>query len=194
MKSSIVADLEARLAQRGRRAAGRDELDAERGQPAREVDDAGLVGDGQQRAPDPDLTRLRHRPPSHRAADDTCGAPVIARPPPGADAPGRAARRRGRSAATASHSRSCSSGRSASRTSAGSVGVRAARPRAAAITGPVSTPSSTKWTVTPKTFTPYSSACSIARTPGERRQQRGMDVDDALREAGEEGRRRAAAM
>ena len=35
------------------------------------------------------------------------------------------------------------------------------------ITGPVSTPpsSSTKWTVTPNTLTPYSSACSIARTP-----------------------------
>ena len=32
--------------------------------------------------------------------------------------------------------------------------------------GPLSTPSSTKWTVTPTTFTPYSSACSIAPTPG----------------------------
>ena len=33
--------------------------------------------------------------------------------------------------------------------------------------GPLSTPSSTKWTVTPATFTPCSSACSMAPRPGK---------------------------
>jgi hypothetical protein len=48
------ANLQARLGQGRGRAAGRDELDAEAGQAAREVDDAALVGDRQQRASDRD--------------------------------------------------------------------------------------------------------------------------------------------
>ena len=47
------AHLEARRGKLGRRAAGRDELDAELGQAAREVDDPSLVRDGQQRPADP---------------------------------------------------------------------------------------------------------------------------------------------
>ena len=52
--------------------------------------------------------------------------------------------------------------------------------------GPLSTPSSTRWTVTPMTFTPCSSACSIAPTAGEGREERGMHVQDPAREAPDE--------
>jgi hypothetical protein len=52
---------EAAVAQRARRAAGRDELDAERLQSARELDDPGLIGDGQERATDADLARRARR-------------------------------------------------------------------------------------------------------------------------------------
>ena len=108
------ADLEPGLAQRARGAAGGDELDAELGQAAREVDDAALVGDRQQRAADPDLAGLRHRR----------RAPYSGRTRRGA---GRRDRRDGaarRSAATRRSSSSCSSGRSASRTAARVGGVR----------------------------------------------------------------------
>ena len=57
------------------------------------------------------------------------------------------------------------------------------------ITGPVSTPPSTKWTVTPNTLTPYASACCDALQPRERRQQRRMDVDHPV---GERVQERAA--
>jgi hypothetical protein len=46
-----VDHLEPRLAQRARGATRRDELDAEFGQPAREVDETALVRDGKERAP-----------------------------------------------------------------------------------------------------------------------------------------------
>ena len=49
------ADVEPGLAQRGRGAAGRDELDAEADEAAGEVDDAGLVGDREQGATHPDV-------------------------------------------------------------------------------------------------------------------------------------------
>ena len=52
----------------------------------------------------------------------------------------------------------------------------------------MSTPSSTKWTVTPVTSTPASSAWPIASRPGKAGQQGGVDVDDAVAEAGDEGR------
>ena len=55
------AHVEARVLERARRAAGRDELDAELGQAAREVDDAALVGHRQQRTPDANRPRLRER-------------------------------------------------------------------------------------------------------------------------------------
>ena len=54
---------------------------------------------------------------------------------------------------TASHSSSCSIGRSVARTSLASVAAGRSIARCRMI-GPVSTPSSTKWTVTPKTLTP----------------------------------------
>ena len=50
-----VGDLEPRLAQRRRGAAGGEDLDPERRQPLGEVGDAGLVGDRDQRPPHPDL-------------------------------------------------------------------------------------------------------------------------------------------
>ena len=46
-----VADRKPRLGERLARAAGGDELDAERGQGAGEIDEAGLVGNGNQRPP-----------------------------------------------------------------------------------------------------------------------------------------------
>ena len=52
-KSGQFADVDNRqagIAQRLARAAGRDELDAEAGQRARKVDDAGFIGDGNERA------------------------------------------------------------------------------------------------------------------------------------------------
>ena len=108
---------------------------------------------------------------------------------------GRASTRRGcrgsrrsrpaASSRTASGSSACSSGRSASWTPPGRVAPGSST-AAWRMIGPVSTPSSTKWTVTPKTFTPYSSACSIARDAGEGRQQRRVDVDHRVGEAREE--------
>ena len=47
-----VAHTESRLAQRARRPAGRDQLNAVRGQRAGKLDQAGLVGYGEQRAAD----------------------------------------------------------------------------------------------------------------------------------------------
>ena len=59
--------------------------------------------------------------------------------------------------------------------------------------GPVSTPSSTKWTVTPVTRTPCSSACSDRVQPGKRGQERRVHVHDPVLETGDERRARAAA-
>jgi hypothetical protein len=56
-----AADLEARLAQLGRRAAGRDDLHPQGGKAAPEVHDAALVGDGQQRPAHPHGARLGER-------------------------------------------------------------------------------------------------------------------------------------
>ena len=71
-----AAHRDAAALERLRGAAGRDHLDAELGESGREVDDAALVGDRQQRAPDPDGARLRECPggrvlgdaPEHRGA------------------------------------------------------------------------------------------------------------------------------
>ena len=61
-----VGDLEPRLAERRRGAAGREDLDPELAQAAGEVDDPGLVGDRDQRAPDADRRagRAAPRPPA----------------------------------------------------------------------------------------------------------------------------------
>ena len=64
------------LASSPRGAAGRDELDAELGEAAGEVDDAALVGDREQRAADPDGAGLRER--LERPVEDVLGdAPSI---------------------------------------------------------------------------------------------------------------------
>ena len=52
--------------------------------------------------------------------------------------------------------------------------------------GPVSTPSSTKWTVQPVTFAPYASASRTPWAPGKAGQQGGVGVDEPAAEAGEE--------
>ena len=95
---------------------------------------------------------------------------------------GQSGRRPRAISATAVVSRSCSTGAARRGPSAASVtsGSSSARCR---MTGPESTPSSTKWTVTPNTLTPYASACSTARDARKRGQQRGMHVDHPLREA-----------
>ena len=140
------ADLEPGLGQLARRAAGRDELDAELGQAAREVDDPALVGHRQQRAADADLARLGHpgAPYSghqrrHADAPRVLGSTATA--PRGDQPDGLAAAARARAAAA----------RRAPRRRPSRPGSSSAR---WAMIGPVSTPSSTKWTVTPKTFTP----------------------------------------
>ena len=144
------ADLEARLGQLARGAAGRDELDAELGEAAREVGDAALVGHRQQRAAHADITRLRHpaRTLQRRRGRARLTAHHDAARVVRVDATAPRAISR-----TTSQSRSCSSGRSASRTAAASVASGSSIARWAMI-GPVSTPSSTKWTVTPNTLTP----------------------------------------
>ena len=55
------------------------------------------------------------------------------------------------------------------------------------IAGPVSTPSSTKWTVTPVVLDPRVQRLADRVEAGEGGQQRGVDVDDAVAEAVDEG-------
>ena len=120
-------------------------------------------------------TRTRTRSPAPRPSAPGAGGRDrgAAGPPPSARPPAAAAR---------------------ARSGAGSRGPRrdrarrAARPRAGGRSGPVSTPSSTRWTVTPKTFTPCSTACSIAPHAREGGQQRRVDVEDPVGEARHEAR------
>ena len=117
------ADLEPGLAQRGGRAARGDQLDAERREPARELDDARLVRHRQQRAPHPHLARLNHR--LHRVADDTWSdiadsSDQTRRGWAGSEPDGAAGDQPHRLAVSSS----CSIGRSASRTSSASRGLR----------------------------------------------------------------------
>ena len=121
------ADLQPRLGELARGAAGRDQLDAELRQPAREIGDAALVGHRQQRAPDADVTRLRHLGRTIQAAGG--GVPRARRSArPGSDSGhARTVTCRGSAgstvtapraiSATTPVSRSCSTGRSAARTS-----------------------------------------------------------------------------
>ena len=93
------ADLEPGGLERLRRAPGGDDLDAEVGEPLRELDDPRLVRHGEHRAADPDLAWLRHR---RRTL-------VTTRSARGVGWPGRSGPRRGRSAApprTAARARS----------------------------------------------------------------------------------------
>ena len=221
------ADVQPGLGQLRRGAAGGDDLDAEVRQAAREIHDAALVRDREQRPPDPDVPGCVIRPaprwrehseppvgktpamsehgrtprgtPAHRRSaragprasrgplddakdhrgraqdaqglgeaeevagdwedeapdrpggDDAEGAQELTHEQP-ARARGRGGPRRGQQADRLGQQR-CSSGRSASWTASGSLasGISIAPCR---MIGPVSTPSSTKWTVTPKTCTP----------------------------------------
>ena len=136
-------------------AAGRDDLDPELDQPARELDDPGLVGDRQQRPRDLDLAR-GDRWPNSDAGSVPCSiagstlpldehAPRVGRIEPdraAGDQPDRLGQQLVLDRVQAlEHLR---------RRRAAS-GSSIARWR---ITGPVSTPSSTKCTVTPNTLTP----------------------------------------
>ena len=98
----------------------------------------------------------------------------------------RRAARRARTARTACGSSACSSGRSAAEHLLAARARRAARPRAAGSPGPVSTPSSTKWTVTPNTLHAVVERLLDRADAREGRQQRGMDVDHRRREARQE--------
>jgi hypothetical protein len=123
-------------------AARGDQLHPERREPGGELDDAALVGDGQERPADADITRLRHPAAPYRCVTRTRRGCAGSR-----DTAPRAIW------STASQSISCSRGRSAVRTWAASVASGSAIARCA-MTGPVSTPASTKCTVTPNTLTP----------------------------------------
>src|SRR5690606_22706988 len=177
-----VGDLQARLADRRRGPAGRKQLDAEVAQAAREVDQAGLVGHRDERPADVERAAARRRAAlardllidhSLRHGAESIPAPAGTR---GYSPLGAIRTRRGfagskltRPAAisrTASGRSSCSVAWIASSSSARSrdSGTGTARWRRI---GPVSTPSSTKCTVTPVTRTPWSSACPIASRPGK---------------------------
>ena len=176
-----VGDLEAGLAQRRRGAAGGEDLDAELGEAAGEVGDPGLVGDRDQRPAHPD------RAVAHGLGRGVCGGLTH-----------RSTTTRGSRAVDPNPARRDHADRlrvelvlerrgSPARAPPGRGPPEPATSRCR-ITGPVSTPSSTKWTVTPVVSTPASSAWPIASRPGEGGQQGGVDVDDAVAEAGDEGR------
>ena len=114
VRLSTRVTVEAELLEVRRRAAARDELAAELGEPARELVEPGLVVDRDQRA--------------HSSLTTSRQEPVL----DGVDARDERLARLDRDAAPG------------------------------AMTGPVSMPSSTKWTVTPVVSTPAASASSIA--------------------------------
>ena len=171
--------LDAGLRKLPRRAAGRDDLDAQLRKPAREVDETALVGNGQERTPHLYLAGLHHsgclrlslrHPSPSRGAPPTSTAPAAI-------------------SLTTLGSKWCSI--SWTRFSISSIsGWYGSSNASCMMIGPESTPSSTKCTVTPVTRTPYSSACSIDRTPGKGGQERRVDVHDpgakACNEAGAE--------
>src|ERR1019366_1498800 len=140
-------------------ATGRDDLDPELGQSVRELDDPGLVRDrqhrpsdlyvlrGARRLPADGLGALLHPTRLYRSITTRRGFSGSSRTAPAAIS------------RTASGSSSCSIGCSRALTSSGdrASGSSTARWR---ITRPVSTPSSTKCTVTPNSLTPYSRARS----------------------------------
>ena len=132
------------VAQPGGRRAGRDDLDAGVGQRAAELLEAGLVVDADERPAD-------RRP--------RCRSRAIARSSPRRSSLRGPAVRRRRRRAGAPPPGSCSAARPRRRR-------RAPARRPARSTGPVSTPSSTRCTVTPESFTPYASASATACAPG----------------------------
>ena len=165
-----VGHRQAGVAQRARRATGRDELEPASDEAAAELDQAGLVRDRQQRA-----TRVGI------AASARSRSTATRRPPDGTDARRRA---RARRPAAAAGARPPGSGRGASSRR------RRAGPATAswATIGPPSRVASTRWTVQPVTFTPWASASSTACGARERRQQRRVRVQDPAVEGGEDRR------
>ena len=175
-----VGHLEPGLAQRAGGAAGGEDLDPERGQALGEVGDAGLVGDRDQRPAHADRAvvgalvagvggGLSHRSTTVRGSLGVDPNPALR---DHADrlrvelvldrVDGRLQLLRGRRP----------------------TGTGTSRWR---IGGPVSTPSSTKWTVTPVVSHARLQRLPDRVEPGEGRQQGGVDVDDAVAEAGDEG-------
>ena len=93
------ADLEARVGERLGGAAGRDELDAEVGEAARELDDAALVGDRQQRALDLHRARRGERLGGFAVGCVGDGASISPADAPSRPRAGARARRRSRRSA-----------------------------------------------------------------------------------------------
>ena len=131
-----------------------------------------LVRDRQQRPPDPHLARRRGRPsvcavigsaPSCAPREDSDELQQHAARVVRVEAHRPAREQAHRLGQQLVLERRGSASRAPRRASVAS-GSSIARCR---MIGPVSTPSSTKWTVTPNTRTPYSSACSTASTPGK---------------------------
>src|SRR5262249_19105104 len=138
-------DVEPGGAERGGCAAAGHELDTELAQPLRELDHPRLVVHRQERTPD--LSDLAHASSSIRT-----------RRPSASIRPSSIARK-------ARGSRRCSISwildSRESRSSSGRISTASWR-----TIGPVSVPSSTRWTVTPVTRTPYESASPTAWVPG----------------------------
>ena len=138
---------QARLAQRPRRPAGRDQLEAAGDEPAAEIHESGLVRNRQQRA-------ARHRNDARPRARDRSST----RRPSTAIASAS-------SNATARGSSRCSTARirawSVSASSPGRIGTASW-----ATIGPPSSVASTRWTVHPVTATPCARASRTAWAPG----------------------------
>ena len=154
-------------------AAGRDQLDAEPGEAAREVDDAALVRHGQQRAAHPNFTRLRHPAARYSGRGTRRGLSGSLATAPAAIG------------TTASHSSSCSSGRSAARTAAASVASGSSIARWAII-GPGVDALVDEVDRHAEDLDAVRERLLDRADAREGRQQRGVDVDDPLREAREE--------
>ena len=153
------------IAQRPGGPAGRHQLEPARDEAASEVDEAGLVGDRQQRAAWRRDARRRRDPgrsSTWRPSGATATAPA-------------------RSSATTCGSSRCSTAWMRSRSARSSSPGRTGTASWATI-GPPSSVSSTRWIVTPVTRTPCASASPNGVGTRERRQQRRMRVEDPARE------------
>ncbi len=153
--------------------------------PRAKSDQPALVGHGQQRAAHAHLARLR--PDLGR---DAARSVARHRPSP------RSARGAGSSGSSRTAPRGDQADRARQQPVLDLVDASPPPPRCREHTeasngscrmiGPLSTPSSTKWTVTPVTRTPYSIACSIARSPGRPGRSDGWTLIDPAREAADE--------
>ena len=155
------------LGQLARRAAGRDDLDAELGEPAGEVDEPALVGHRQERPAHLHLAGLHH--PGRLRVSLRHRAPVTWRPSTSTAPAAISLTTRGSS--------SCSI--SWTRVSTPSISRWYGSSNASCMMiGPESTPSSTKWTVTPVTLHPVVERLLYRADARERGQKRRMNVHD----------------